>query len=396
MVALNKYFAEDFLLCSTIQYYSIFVFYIISFYMIKYYDNPFFAIWVFYSLIPLLDEIFSLDLRNPTKEEEKKLENNLFFKFPLYLTVIMDWIFTFWSLNYCINQDFNLFKFIGYIGVMGTFSGSNINIAHELNHKNNSLDQLLGTLTLSKNLYMYFYIEHNFGHHRNVATPIDPATSKLNQSLFQFFPQTIFGSLKSAWHLEKKRLLEIEKKKSIWTINNRMIFYGLNNVLLPLFIYKIYGVVGFILFICQAIVGIILLETINYIEHYGLQRKEISPGVYEKVNIHHSWNTSHRVSNYLLFKLQRHSDHHENGYKPYQILSSFEQSPQLPHGYTVCLILAWFPKLWFKVMNEYVSKYSKGVEIKKDLIQNMNTEIFNFIKKISIVLFAMNILGFLL
>ena len=112
--------------------------------------------------------------------------------------------------------------------------------------------------------------------------------------------------------------------------------------------------------------SVIILESINYIEHYGLSRKEISPGVYEPVDITHSWNAPHRISNYLLFKLQRHSDHHENSLKPYQTLCSYEKSPQLPQGYAFCILLAFYPKLWFKVMNPLAESYNNKKENKEE------------------------------
>lgn len=391
---LNKYFGES-LIHSSFQYYCVIFLYVLAFITIKYFDNPYFVIWVAYSFIPLLDELLTLDVRNPTKSEVKQLENDLRFKLPLYISLFVDWMFSIFILNHAVSHEFSLFKFIGYILISANNSAGNINISHELMHKDNPLDQLLGSLTLSKNLYMHFYIEHVHGHHKNVATPNDPATSRLNQTLYQFFPQTILGSLKSAWNIEKKRLLEVEKT-SVWTYKNRMFYYALNNIILPIIVYKIWGFIGMVLFVGMGLGGSLILEVINYLEHYGLQRKEISPGVYEPVKIQHSWNTSHRISNYFLFKLQRHSDHHENGYKPYQILATYDDSPQLPHGYTVLLVLTWFPKLFFSIMNEYVSKYQNGIEIKEELVKKMHSDILKFITKVSIVLLILNILGFIL
>lgn len=363
--------------------------------MIKYFDNPYFMIWFIYSLVPFLDEVLSLDLRNPTKEESQALEKELRFKLPLYITLFVDWLATVFLLNYVTTKpDLSLYSFIGCLIVAGNLAAVNINISHELMHKDNPLDQFFGMLTLSKNLYMHFFIEHVQGHHKNVATPTDPATSKFNQTLYEFFPQTIVGSLKSAWHCEKRRLLEIKKLKSVWVLQNRMLYFGLNNMILPLIVYKVWGFVGLVFFVGTAAIGILLLEIINYIEHYGLQRKQISPGVYEKVNIHHSWNTPHRMSNYLLFKLQRHSDHHENGYKPYQILNSFEESPHLPHGYTVCILLSLVPSVWFKIMNEYVVRYNQKKEVPEDMKKRIHGEIMRFIGLVFAINFVFMAFGF--
>ena len=393
MVCLKKYFGDS-LLFTSFQYYTVVVLYGFSFYAIKYYHNPFFMIWLVYACVPLLDEVLSLDLRNPTREESKIMENELRFKLPLYITIFCDWFFTFLLLNFVTTQDIGIVELFLCILVGGNFSGININISHELMHKNNKLDKFLGMMTLSKNLYMHFYIEHVHGHHKNVATPHDPATSKFNQTIFEFLPQTLIGSLRDAWRIECKRLLEIKKYKSVWVPENKMILFSLNNIVLPIFIYKYWGLLGVVSFLGTAFIGILLLEVINYIEHYGLLRKEVSPGVYEKVNVFHSWNTPHRLSNYLLFKLQRHSDHHENGYKPYQILNSFDESPHLPHGYTVCLLIALFPNYWFKIMNQYVVTYNNEKHIGDDLQKKIHGDILKFIVTFFLVATPLMIYGF--
>jgi alkane 1-monooxygenase len=241
-------------------------------------------------------ELFSADLRNVTKEEANLLESQLRFKLPLYITVFCDWFFTLFILNFITTQDLGYIEWLLCIVVGGNFSGVNINISHELMHKNNWLDQTLGMMTLSKNMYMHFYIEHIHGHHKNVATPNDPATSKFNQTVYQFLPQTLIGSFRDAWKIECKRLIELKKYKCVWTVENKMIWFTLNNFMVPLVIYRFWGPLGVVSFLGTVIVGILLLEVINYLEHYGLLRKEISPGVWEKVTIFHSWNTPHRLS----------------------------------------------------------------------------------------------------
>mmetsp|Transcript_114190 Transcript_114190/g.170808 ORF Transcript_114190/g.170808 Transcript_114190/m.170808 type:complete len:118 (-) Transcript_114190:629-982(-) len=117
------------------------------------------------------------------------MEKELRFKLPLYISFFADWFFTVWYLNYITTHDLTLFKLLGFSIVAGHFAASNINIAHELMHKvENKLDTTLGMLALSKNMYMHFYIEHLYGHHKNIATPKDPATSKFNQSFYKYLP----------------------------------------------------------------------------------------------------------------------------------------------------------------------------------------------------------------
>lgn len=176
---------------------------------------------------------------------------------------------------------------------------------------------------------MHFTIEHLYGHHKWVSTPLDPATAPQGMTLYQFVPRSIVGSYRSAF-------------------KTNPLFVALSTIIEALFvgaIWKYYDTKTTLFFLSYAAGGIFILELINYIEHYGLQRRLKEDGTYERVNIRHSWNAPHRISNYLFFKLQRHSDHHENGLKPYQTLCSYEDSPQLPHGYLVCLLIALYPKV---------------------------------------------------
>jgi alkane 1-monooxygenase len=192
------------------------------------------------------------------------------------------------------------------------------------------------------------------GHHKNVATPLDPASSSLGETLFQFFPKTFFGSYKSVWRYETKRLEKQKVTGILALLYNRLITFNIAHVAWVACVSYFFGWMGMIFVLLYAFLTVFLLETINYIEHYGLKRKKDENGVYEPVNIKHSWNAPHRYTNYLLFKLQRHSDHHANSYKPYQILDSFADSPTLLGGYTLALITSFCPPVWFKVYDPLV------------------------------------------
>jgi alkane 1-monooxygenase len=182
---------------------------------------------------------------------------------------------------------------------------------------------------------MHFTIEHIYGHHKRVSTPDDPTSAPKGMTVYEFVPRSIIGSLKSAFHINALFV--------VCSLLGSAIFFGM--------IYKYWGALATGFMLLAGLGSMVMLEVINYIEHYGLRRKRLEDGTYERVNIRHSWNAPHRISNYLFFKLQRHSDHHENALKPYQTLCSYEDSPQLPHGYTVCILLAVFPsvKILFKL-----------------------------------------------
>jgi alkane 1-monooxygenase len=212
---------------------------------------------------------------------------------------------------------------------------------------------------------MHFFIEHNRGHHVHAATPHDPATSKKNQTIFKFLRQTVIGSYKSAWQIETKTF--IKKGLSVWTWQNEMIRFVVYQVGFLTAITIAFSLIsgssqGIVLafLIAQSILAILLLETVNYIEHYGLVRREIADGRYERVNPLHSWNANHLFSNLMLFHLQRHSDHHAFAARPYQVLRHFDESPQLPYGYPVMVLMSMVPPLWFSVMNKELEKWEQN------------------------------------
>lgn len=379
-------------LFSSLPYYFLYALYFCCFIALKYHQNPYWILAIAFLGIPLLD-YFSHDWLNPNSEQYKELEQSIWFKIPLIGLVLIDNVFVAWAVFYISTNSFPLIFYPGALYIVGALTGSNFLIAHELFHKRGTFNRVLGSLTMAKNLYMHFYIEHNYGHHKNVATPLDPATSRLGESLFHFLPRTIIGGYKSAWNIEKKRLVQFNGHSTHWVPQNKMIWFSLNNILFPSIVCIYLGLKGLFVYLIVAGLSIIILETINYIEHYGLERKQIGLNEYEKVTIEHSWNAPQRFSNYLLFKLQRHSDHHENSYKPYQVLLSKDESPMLPHGYTLCLILSNFPSVWFKMMERSFIAYKEKRELTKEEVAQTDREawiIFSLLGLFFFLLFFVN------
>jgi alkane 1-monooxygenase len=238
----------------------------------------------------------------------------------------------------------------------GTFG---INVAHELGHRVNKFEQTLAKLLLLTSLYMHFYIDHNQGHHKHVATPGDPSSAKLNQSLYAFWPQTLIGTYMSAWHIAAKAL---EKKgKSAFSLQNEMLQFQIIQAAFVFGIYWFWGAKVTLLFVIAALIGGMLLETVNYIEHYGLSRNKTSEDNYERVQPHHSWNSNHVIGRLMLFELSRHSDHHYLASRKYQILRHMDNAPQMPTGYPGMILLSLVPPLWFKVMHAEIKK--QGIKI---------------------------------
>mmetsp|Transcript_17016 Transcript_17016/g.14948 ORF Transcript_17016/g.14948 Transcript_17016/m.14948 type:complete len:411 (-) Transcript_17016:117-1349(-) len=314
--------------------------------------NVHWILWVFYVLVPGLDMIFKPDTKNLTNSASKEFEKDKRFLIPLYLFIINDYFNFFWSIYQFTYGDFNgIFHRIIFIYSQAHIASIGLVVGHELLHRRETIHKIFGTLEYSKIFYSHFFIEHVKGHHKHVATPSDSATSRLGESLFQFIPRTISGSYKSVWGYETQRLSKKDLSPIMELLSNRLVLFNIGHFLWISLLTYHFGTLGLIFMIVYAMFGILMLETINYIEHYGLRRDKDENGIYEPINIKHSWNAPHRYTNYLLFKLQRHSDHHANSYKPYQILNSFGDSPTMVGGYSLALITSYCPPVWFKIYN---------------------------------------------
>jgi alkane 1-monooxygenase len=280
---------------------------------------------------------------------EKSKKNN-FFDWVMYLVIPLQWVVLVYFFFVIEETTFGTVTYFGRIFSMGLMCGVlGINVGHELGHRNKRFEQFLGEVLLLSSFNTHFLPYHNAGHHYQVATPNDAATAKKNQSLFVFWFSSHFGSYFKAWKVENKRMLN--KGRGILSFHNRMISYSIANIILVSSIFYFFGATVLLSFLLASTFGIVLLETVNYIEHYGLQRKKNELGVFERVSHIHSWNSDHILGRFLLFNLSRHSDHHYRGSKKYQTLMSISESPQMPTGYPGMMLLALAQPLWFWLMN---------------------------------------------
>jgi len=310
------------------------------------------AIYAFL-LIPLFEHFIPFTDKNLSVMEESNASKKSRYDYLLWLSVPIQWGIVVYFLMLVGQNSYSVLQLIGMTSAVGVCSGVlGINVAHELGHRSNKLEQFFSQMLLLSSLYLHFYVEHNHGHHRYVATPKDPATARLNEHVYVFLLRSIVGGYVSAWHIQTGIL----KKQhiSFFSLRNTMLLFQIAQILLMVLISILFGIKATLLFIASAFVGIILLEIINYIEHYGLLRKEIKSGVYEKVQPWHSWNSDHIFGRIFLFELTRHSDHHYKASRKYQVLRHFEESPQLPSGYPAMMLLSLIPSLWFRVMNPRV------------------------------------------
>lgn len=325
-----------------------------------------------FGFIPGMELFLKADPHNLEQIEKELRSEDRLYDYLLYLLVPIQYTFLIWFLMVITDTTSSL-EFWGRCIAMGILCGViGINVGHELGHRHSKGEQLLAKLLLFSSLYGHFFVEHNYGHHKRVATAEDPATARKNEMLYSFWLRSIFLSYWDAWRIQvnfnKSYLRQAQKAKpelpsfvhwfKIHFIDwrNEMLNIHLAQVLLAGVIYYAFGWLGLQAFLVAAAFGIILLETVNYIEHYGLSRAKITERRYEKANPQHSWNSDHLMGRMVLFELSRHSDHHAHPHKKYQLLEHFDESPQLPTGYPGMMLLASIPPLWFYLMNKRIPK----------------------------------------
>jgi alkane 1-monooxygenase len=311
-----------------------------------------------FGIFPLLDLAIGMDAANPPDSVLKWLEQDRYYRWCTYLyipiqyagLVLACWL---WSSGKLSTLDD-----IGLALTMAVVSGVAINTAHELGHKRASSERWSSKVALAQSAYGHFFIEHNRGHHVKVATPEDPASSRLGENFWAFLPRTVSGSLKSAWELECVRLDRMGK--SHWSPQNDILGAWAMTVVLFGALTAIFGLVVLPYLLIQAVLGFSLLEVVNYLEHYGLLRGKREDGRFERTAPEHSWNSNNVASNVLLYHLQRHSDHHANPMRRYQALRHYDEAPQLPTGYAGMIVVAAFPPLWRRLMDRRVLAHYGG------------------------------------
>ena len=305
-----------------------------------------FPLLVIFGVLPVVDAVCGIETANRDVADDRQR----YFR-ALTLLALPVWLAV---LAYCAHEftllplgAFGKLAWIVSTGVLGGVLA--INPAHELVHKSAALERIAGGLLLTSVGYHGFKIEHVRGHHVNVATPADSSSANFGESVYAFLPRALRDNVRNAWRLEAQRLRHSGRR--VWSHENEMLRWtALWLALLAAFALWL-GTAGALFFIAQGIAAASTLEIINYVEHYGLARNAVAPGRYERVTHLHSWNAPQRFSNWLLFNLQRHSDHHANARRRYQVLQHHDDSPQLPAGYATMFVLALVPPLWRRVMD---------------------------------------------
>jgi len=313
---------------------------------------------VVFLVFPILDTVVGLDKRNPPEELRDELEGRRYYRWVVYAYIPLQYVSLVAACRLWASGDLAWWQSLGLATSVGIVSGIAINTAHELGHKRPAVERWLSKVALAQSAYGHFYVEHNRGHHSHVSTPLDPASSRLGESFYAFWPRTVWGSLRSAVRIERERRQRLGG--SFWSIRNDLLNAWLMTVVLfgGLIAWFGWSVAPWLLL--QAVLGFSLLEVVNYIEHYGLLRRQRANGRYERCLPEHSWNASNVVSNVLLYQLQRHSDHHAYPTRRYQVLRHYDDVPQLPTGYAGMITLAVIPPLWRRVMDHRVVAFYDG------------------------------------
>ncbi len=312
------------------------------------YTGPF---WILIGL-PIIDTLVGIDRGNPPPWAESTLDKDQYYRVLTYCYLPLQLAGFFWGAWLIAQGHLSLVAELGLALTVGAVGGIGIANAHELGHKTDSFERWMAKVVLAQTAYGHFRVEHNRGHHVRVATPEDPASARMGESFWAFFPRSVVGAVRSGWRIEKNRLGR--KGGSPWNIHNEVLTAWLMSVVLFSFTIAIFGVRVIPYLVVQAVFGFSLLEVVNYLEHYGLLRQKDAQGKYERCAPRHSWNSDHIASNLVLYGLERHSDHHANPTRRYQTLRTFDEAPQLPSGYGTMIGLAYLTPLWRRVMDQRV------------------------------------------
>jgi alkane 1-monooxygenase len=311
-----------------------------------------------YGVIPLLDYLFPKDRSNPPEQIVPQLEADGYYRVLNHLTVPLHFVVLVCGAWFVATQDLGWSGLIALSLMVGAIGGFGINTAHELGHKKNELDRLLARVVLAVPIYGHFTMEHNVGHHAEVATPEDSASARFGESIYRFVLREAPGGLRRGWRLESARLQR--RGYRTWSWRNEILqSYALSAVLYGGLV-TLFGLAVLPFLLLQAAWAWWQLTSANYIEHYGLLREKDADGRYERCQPHHSWNANHVASNLVTFHLERHSDHHAWAARHYQSLRHFDDVPQLPSGYFGMFLLSYVPPLWRRVMDPKVLALVNG------------------------------------
>ena len=312
----------------------------------------------FYIFTPIMDKLMGEDPHNPPEEVVSAMAADNYYRVTVYILIAVAIMLFLSFVTFVGTQDLPWWAILALILGVGSSSGGVMVMTHELGHKANKLDRFAAKIGNMLMGYGHFNIEHNKGHHTWVATPEDPASSRMGETFYRFMVRELSGTFRRGIGYERDRLAR--QGRSFWSVHNDVLqVYGVTLAAAALFV-ALFGPAILLFLIPHHFLAWLALTQANYVEHYGLMREKKENGKYERCQPKHSWNTNHTYSNLLSFHLQRHSDHHAYPQRPYQVLRDYDDVPSLPTGYGGCFAMAFIPPLWFKVMDKRVVDWAGG------------------------------------
>lgn len=340
-----------------------------------------------FGICMILDPIVGDDPINAPEEMEKELEQSTFYRFMLWIYVPIQFLITLFCISLITNTPMEMFTVLGvgyhplstaemiFLALsLGFVTATGATPAHELCHHGNQFDRFMGQALMTPISMADFYVYHNFHHHIHVATPLDPATSAYGENFWKFaLRSTVLKSI-TAWKVEAERL---GRKGSSWfNIDNKMIKITIAQISWFSLLVYLFGWIALPLFIMQYLFPRLLLATADFAEHYGLMRKQNADGSYEKVRPEHAWDDSMIISSFFMCQIDRHSDHHANVGRPYQILRVMDKAPRLPLGYLNILFVTMVPPLWRKIIHPIIEEFYDTADIVPYALPNTLPERF--------------------
>jgi len=316
---------------------------------------------VILGVVPVIDLVAGLDRANPPDSVMTALESDRYYRWIIFAFLPLHYAGFVAGMHVIARGDLTTSEKVGLAVTVGFITGLGINTAHELGHKRESHERWLAKIALAPAAYGHFYIEHNRGHHVRVATPVDPASSRVGESFYRFWPRSVGCSAINAWRLESRRYAR--RHQSPWRVGNDVLNAWAMTLVLWAVMVTWLGVGVLPYLVIQGVMGFTLLEAVNYLEHYGLLRERVGAGDnerWERVEPRHSWNSNNLTTNVLLYHLQRHSDHHAAPTRRYQALRDDVDAPVLPTGYAGMILLALVPPVWRRVMDPRVLAHYDG------------------------------------
>eukprot|EP00958_Prasinococcus_capsulatus_P019468 scaffold2404_cov398-Prasinococcus_capsulatus_cf.AAC.34 len=334
-----------------------------------------------FGLVPVLDMVLPFSTKDLSKRARELAQGALRYRIPLYVWVPSQY----YSLYHCFCNFAaarGALESTGWVLACGILTGGvGINIAHELLHRSSQVEQMGARVLLVPVFYMHWFTDHKFGHHKMVSTLEDASSAPYGMSFYRFWPRTVLGTFTSALNIERARLLR--KRKPVFSLRNSVILGCVCEATLLATVATMFGRQGVTFLLLQALVAFTLLELVNYVEHYGLERKvdqSLEGHPYEEVSYMHSWSASQSASSAFLFRLTRHTDHHMNSAKRFQVLEACMHAPQMPTGYPGMMLLALVPAWWRSIMDRLIDLYigpkskTLDIEVRKVAIAKIEKE----------------------